>query len=131
MTASTINPERLAHARPRLEKEDNIWLASVRKDGRPHLVPVWFVWYADRIWFVTEAKTQKIANIQANPKVSVALEDGVKPVILEGSAELDNSPDDLEAIAAKFQQKYSWSIQKDLARNSVLVRITPKRLLSW
>ena len=37
-------------ARQKLETERNIWLASVRPDGRPHLVPLWFVWCHGKVY---------------------------------------------------------------------------------
>jgi hypothetical protein len=33
-----------AHIDARLRHEPIIWLSSVRPDGRPHLVPIWFLW---------------------------------------------------------------------------------------
>lgn len=35
-----LDPERLKKVAPRLEKEANVWLATVRPDGRPHLIPI-------------------------------------------------------------------------------------------
>ena len=70
----------------KLEKQKNLWFSSVRVDGRPHLVPVWFVWYEGKIFIGTEPKSVKSNNIRGNPKVVVALEDGSKPVICEGIA---------------------------------------------
>jgi hypothetical protein len=37
-------------AQKRLEAEQNIWLSSVQPDGRPHLIPVWFVWRGGRLY---------------------------------------------------------------------------------
>ena len=28
----------------RLRTEANVWLATMRPDGRPHVSPIWFVW---------------------------------------------------------------------------------------
>jgi len=36
-------------ARQRLQSDANLWLATVRPDGRPHLAPVWFVFHAERM----------------------------------------------------------------------------------
>ena len=33
-----------AHVEQRLREEPIIWLTTVRPDGRPHTVPVWFLW---------------------------------------------------------------------------------------
>ena len=38
------NPARWRAIEARLGRESTIWLATVRADGRPHLVPLWYVW---------------------------------------------------------------------------------------
>ncbi|MEU7754973.1 pyridoxamine 5'-phosphate oxidase family protein [Micromonospora sp. NPDC049171] len=35
----------------RLSREWNVWLCTLRRDGSPHLTPVWFV-YADETWWI-------------------------------------------------------------------------------
>ena len=35
----------------RLVVTRNFWLATVRPDGRPHLMPVWAVWLNEALWF--------------------------------------------------------------------------------
>ena len=37
----------------RLQTEANIWLATVRPDGQPHLVPLWFAWHEGQIFLCT------------------------------------------------------------------------------
>ncbi len=44
-------------------------LATVRKDGRPHVVPVWFELDGDTIVFTTWHQTVKAANIRRDPRV--------------------------------------------------------------
>ena len=64
----------------RLASEANLWLATVRRSGEPHLTPVWFIWVDERLWVCTTAKAVKVRNITANGAVSFALEDGNAPV---------------------------------------------------
>ena len=49
----------------KLEKQKNLWFSSVRVDGRPHLVPVWFVWYEGKIFIGTEPKSVRKAITSA------------------------------------------------------------------
>ena len=70
----------------RLQTERNIWLATNRVDGRPHLVPVWFVWHEGHVYIGIQSNSVKARNLARNPKVSLALEDGVRVVICEGTA---------------------------------------------
>ena len=118
-----------AQALARLESEANIWLATVRPDGRPHLVPVWFAWHNEKVYACIEAGSVKAGNIRQNPRVSLALENGSQPVIAEGMAVL-LSPSWPEAIAAIFKAKYDWDIATD-SQYDTLVEITPARWLSW
>ena len=53
------NPARWRAVEARLGRESEIWVSTVRYDGRPHLVPVWFVWLEEKIYFATGTDTQK------------------------------------------------------------------------
>ena len=72
----------------RLARERNVWLCTLRRDGSPHMTPVWFV-YADGVWWIgCEGRSVKARNVAADPRVSLALEDGVHPGVAEGVARL-------------------------------------------
>jgi len=43
------------------------WLATVRPDGRPHVMPVWAIWVAGAFYFTTGATTRKGKNLAHNP----------------------------------------------------------------
>jgi PPOX class probable F420-dependent enzyme len=113
----------------RLENEKNIWLATIRPDGRPHLVPIWFVWVRERVFICTEGKSIKARNISANPRVSFSLESGNSPVIGEGHAMLLPLPYPPDVIAT-FKAKFDWDITTD-ATYSTLIEITPHKWLMW
>jgi PPOX class probable F420-dependent enzyme len=113
----------------RLQTQQVIWLASVRPDGRPHLVPIWFVWLGDKIYLGTDPASVKVRNLRANPAVSLALEDGVTPLICEGSAALLEEPIP-DGVLAAFMAKYEWDVKAD-PQYHLLVEITPRKWLSW
>lgn len=113
----------------RLDKEKNIWLATVRPDGRPHLVPVWFVWEEQTFFICIASSSVKYGNLLQNNAVSLSLEDGSSPLICEGSAEPAARPWPSKVITA-FQGKYDWQIDTD-EEYDALVRITPRKWLSW
>ena len=73
----------------RLGREQTIWLATTRSDGRPHLVPVWFAWYDERIYICTVADSQKMVNLERNRRAAVALPDTTDVLIVEGLVNLD------------------------------------------
>ena len=114
---------------PRLQTDRNVWLATVRPNGKPHLIPIWFVWHADKFYICTEGKSIKVQNIRHDPRVSVSLEDGTKPVVAKGTATLIERPYPDE-VAALFQQKYDWNINSD-SSNTTLIEVSPQKWLNW
>ena len=88
----------------RLEEEKNIWLATVRPDGRPHLVPVWFIWEDEVVYICIFSGSVKYLNITKNSSVVLSLEDGSSPVICEGLAEVLKPPWP-ESIIRQFKIK--------------------------
>src|SRR5579884_1012583 len=79
-----------AHILGRLRDDLILWFVSVRSDGRPHIVPVWFLWDRDTI-LVFSMPNQKVRNIQQNPNVELALDntyDGEDVITIEGQAHL-------------------------------------------
>jgi PPOX class probable F420-dependent enzyme len=118
-----------AEVQQRLDTEANIWLAGVRPDGRPHLTPVWFAWSTGKVYACIQATSVKTRNIEQNPHVSLALEDGSKVVICEGTAAFVAPPWPAE-VAAIFRRKYDWDIMSDDTYDR-LVAVTPLKWLVW
>ena len=95
---------------PRLSTAQNMWVATVRPDGRPHLVPIWFVVSEGAWYFVTAPHSVKARNLQQNSKVALALEDGNHPYIVEGEA-CQVAP--AAEVVRLFKDKYDWDITTD------------------
>ena len=74
-------------AEERLRGKHIWWLASLRPNGTPHLMPVWAVWLGDGVAFSTDPSSRKARNIAANPSVSIVPERGTQSVIVEGVVE--------------------------------------------
>ena len=77
--------ERLANP----DKERNSWLATVRPDGRPHLMPVIAFWFDDALHFVAGEGTQKGRNLAADGRCVIGIGSTRLPsldIILEGRA---------------------------------------------
>jgi PPOX class probable F420-dependent enzyme len=113
----------------KLASSENIWFASVRPDGRPHLSPVWFAWVDGYLYISIDPESVKSRNLAKNPNVVLALEDGLHPVICEGQAEILPQPWPEEVLAVLFQ-KYEWDLNTETQYNR-LVLVRPERWLTW
>lgn len=122
---SIAAPESLTE---RLRTDRNVWLCTLRRDGSPHVTPVWFVHLRDRWWISVQAGSVKARNISTDPRVSLALEDGDAPVVAEGRA-LVHTEAFPEDVVAAFHDKYGYEIRtpedgSDLPRALVEVGVT-------
>jgi PPOX class probable F420-dependent enzyme len=113
----------------RLNSTRNFWLATVRPDGRPHVMAVWAVWLDDALWFSSSLRSRKIRNLRENPRCTLTSEDAEHPIVVEGTAEvivdLDQIGTFLAASNAKYQVDYRIEFL-DPAVNAT-VRVAP----SW
>lgn len=129
-----------AHIEERLQTEPIVWLSSVRPDGRPHLVPVWYYWDGSTVLIFSQPNNQKIRNLRHNPNVMLALEakDGGDDVVMfEGKAELLQQPS-AQVLPDGYEQKYTEGFknigmtkEQMLASYSQPIRITPTKFISW
>ena len=127
------------HVADRLRNDSIAWLGSVRPDGRPHLVPVWFHWDGETV-FIFSKPDQKVRNLRQNPRVTLALDDsqgGGDVALLDGTAVLLDEPTATIAPPA-FIEKYAdrmdqmgTTMEIMAAAYSQSIRITPTRFLSW
>jgi len=114
-------------------------LAVTRKNGAPHVAPIWFVLDGDDIIFTTGEGTVKGKSIRRDGRVALSIDDDAPPfsfVILEGTVTVSRDPDELLYWATKLAERYMGA---DLAeqygrRNAVpeelLVRLTPTKTIA-
>src|SRR3954453_7198869 len=77
-------------------------VATVRKDGRPHVVPVWFVLDGEDVLFTTGASSIKGQAVRRNPYACLCVDDQARPfsfVMIEGPIELSTDMDELRRVA--------------------------------
>ena len=126
--------------RAALDESDVVWLGSVRPDGRPHLVPAWFVWDGASFVLFSKPHAQKVANIRADPRVTLAVgrpDAGFDVELVEGIGELEPARTDRaasDAFAAKYRglaASAGVSLDEFAAIYSQAIRIRPTRWLGW
>lgn len=114
----------------RLSRESNIWMATVRGDGRPHLVPIWYIWLEGKLYICTGRETQKYANLINNQNISLALPDALNVVVIEGEAHTADRKL-IDPLAEHFYHKYEWDFRYDETADWRLIEITPFKILAW
>jgi PPOX class probable F420-dependent enzyme len=55
-------------AERRLREEQIIWMTTVRSDGQPQSVPVWFFWDGEEFLVYSQPGRQKLRNIERTPQ---------------------------------------------------------------
>ena len=113
-------------------------LATVRKDGRPHVVPIWFDLDGDTLVFTTGQTTIKAANIRRDPRVCLCVDDETPPfayIMIEGTAIMTADRDALLHWAARIGGRYMGAElaeaygKRNAVEGELLVRVTPARVV--
>ena len=85
-----------------------VWLSSVQRDGRPHLVPVWFIWDGEQIVAFSKPHARKVDNLRDQPHVMLAVGTpgpDFEVELIEATAELPDRPA-AEVMPEGFGAKY-------------------------
>ena len=115
----------------RLTDAHHYWLATVRPDGRPHVVPLDGLWIDDVWYFGGRPTTVKHRNLLSNPNAALHLEDGEAAVIVEGTCAIVTPPEEMaERLAATSKQKYGDGPPASVYLTGVWA-LTPVRVLAW
>jgi len=115
-------------------------LATVRADGRPHVVPVWFVLDGDDLVFTTWHESVKAHNMQRDARVALCVDDQAPPysyVTVEGTARMVDDPAAGRHWATLIGARYMGADRADEfgRRNGVpgeyIVRLSPTKIFGY
>jgi len=113
-------------------------LAIVRKDGRPHVTPVWFELDGDTLVFATWHTSVKAVNIKRDGHVCLCVDDEKPPfsyIQIVGTAVLGADSEALKYWSTLIASRYMGEEMAEAygKRNSVegelLVRVTPTKVV--
>ena len=123
-----------------LEEEAVVWLSTVRPDGTPHIVPVWFWWDGTSLLVFSKPDAVKIRNLRAGSSVMLGVGDADEDFdigLFQGRAEILDVPT-AEILPAAHLEKYASQMAgigltaAEYAETyPVVVRITPIHYLGW
>lgn len=114
-------------------------LATVRSNGRAHVVPIWFVLDGDDLLFNTWHSSVKAKNLVRNGRAVICVDKEAPPydfVMLEGDVSISEDPAEMKAWATKIGARYMGDDQAEAfgKRNSVagewLVRVKIDKIIA-
>jgi PPOX class probable F420-dependent enzyme len=134
--------------------EDEMWkfigerkslqVATLGRDGAPHLTTLWFAIVDGEIVFETFTKSQKIVNLKRDPRIAVLVESGteyseLRGVSINGRAELHSDPEVVHPYALAVMRRNQPEIPvaaleqaaRQLATKRTAVIVKPERIISW
>ena len=129
-----------------IERERVAVVSSIGLRGWPHSMPLWYVPRDGEIWTWTFAKSQKVKNLERDPRATLLIETGVeygelRGVQIEAEAELIRDLDRIVDFAKDLTVRYSDGIEsvegdavaalEAQAPKRVAIHFHPQRVASW
>ncbi|NQZ95836.1 MAG: TIGR03618 family F420-dependent PPOX class oxidoreductase [Myxococcales bacterium] len=127
-----------------IEERKSLQVATLNRDGTPHLTTLWFAIVDGALVFETFTKSQKVKNLQRDPRIAVLLEDGTEYAELRGvsinaKAEVHSDPDKVHGLAKQVMIRNNPDVPaeamdqaaKQLAakRSAIVVRL--EKVVTW
>jgi PPOX class probable F420-dependent enzyme len=135
-----------------LEQAQNLQIATIGKDGAPHLTTVWFALKDPgsgsgaglEILFETYGKSQKVVNLRRDPRIAALAEDGktydeLRGVSINGHARIvDDNPERTELMRVLLDHHFPGQSDEQLdamsakmAEKRIVVAVRPDKVMSW
>ena len=118
-------------------------VATLSRDGQPHLVAMWYGFLDGVPAFWTYGKSQKILNLRRDPRLTCLVEDGetydqLRGVELVGTGELIDDPEIVLKLGIDLYERYTApyedNVREVLAKTAakrIAVRIDVRDVVSW
>jgi PPOX class probable F420-dependent enzyme len=111
-------------------------VATTGPSGKPHAMPIWYLWREGKVLFHTGADSKKMRNLRENDRISIVVDTKVAPykvVIVEGTAA--ELPGDkalgrevaIHYLGEKAGERYAAGSNEP----GTLVAVTPTKIISW
>ncbi len=120
-----------------LQASRTVWICSTRPDGRPHSVPVWFLWEngdAPAIVFSSLDNTQKDRNLSKQSWVVIHAGDGDDTYILEGEAKPILDAVERDRLNRAYMEKYvdpGSGAQATFGEHDTVYRVRIQHVMTW
>jgi PPOX class probable F420-dependent enzyme len=127
-----------------LREVKSLNVATLGKDGSPHLTTLWFASHGGDILFETYGSSQKVVNLRRDPRIAVSCEAGLeyqelRGVSISGRAEIVDQQPRLDELMGVIVKRNNPGLgPEDLAahvarmtKKRVVVVVHPQRIMSW
>jgi len=132
-----------------LENERVAVVSSIGPRGWPHSMPLWYVPRDGEVWIWTYAKSQKVRNLERDPRATVLVETGteyseLRGAMIEARAHLHRDRDTVLGFAEELTLRYAEGLDSldaldeearaalaAQAPKRVAIRFEPIRTASW
>lgn len=127
-----------------LAEQRTVICATNGPHGRPHLMPLWFIADGGDIWAWTYAKSQKVRNLERDPRATLQIETGetydqLRGVMFETDVEIIHDVERVAALGARLLARYAGGAApaevdeaiRAQARKRVALRFDVVRTASW
>lgn len=118
-------------------------LATLNRDGSPHVVPVNYVVLDGNVAFWADADSQKVVNATRDPRVACVIDDGseftdYRGIQIQGRAQVSDDLEHSKRVGRAFLAKSPVPVPEEvedqmlaLAAERVVVEVVPDRVISW
>jgi nitroimidazol reductase NimA-like FMN-containing flavoprotein (pyridoxamine 5'-phosphate oxidase superfamily) len=121
-----------------LSEQRTVRIATMDEEGRPHVIPLWFVWHDGVMFLNSTLGNRTVENALPSSIVSAVVDDGeaydeLRGVVVAGKAERANEDPRLPEVERKWSEKYLGGSPAPyrLWRNRVWIRLVPDSIASW
>jgi PPOX class probable F420-dependent enzyme len=95
-----------------LDQQRVVTCATNGSRGWPHLMPLWYVVRGDDLWAWTYAKSQKVRNLERDPRATLQIESGeeyheLKGVMIEAETVIHRDLAPVSEFGAELFARYS------------------------
>ena len=127
-----------------LAASKTVTCATIARDGRPHLMPLWYVLRGGELWSWTYAKSQKVRNLERDARCTLQVEAGteyteLRGVMLDCDAVIHRELEDVAALGAEIAGRYGGAApgpelgaaMRRQAAKRVGLQFVERRRVSW
>jgi PPOX class probable F420-dependent enzyme len=125
-----------------LSEQRIVICATNGPQGWPHLMPLWYVVRGQEIWSWTYAKSQKVRNLERDPRATLQIENGelyheLRGVMMECDVTIERDPDEVAKYGIALFRRFVEvgpdveQMVRGQAPKRVGLVFHPTRIVSW